>query len=397
MGGATSPAGVVRARLEAMLDRAVATRVPLNGSIAMTHRCNLRCVHCYLGNERWAPPAGELDTAFWHSVVDQVAEAGCMELLITGGEPLVRRDFARVYTRARERGIMVTVFTAATLIDERIADLFADLPPHLVEVSLYGASEETYERVTGIRGSYRRCIEGVDRLLARGVAVGLKSVILRENQHEMSAARKIATERGVSFRVDAALFPRFDGDRSPLDHRVDAAIAVEIEMEDRELLRQTAGHFMETRDVSPEDRLFSCFAGVTGFHVDAHGTLLPCLMVPTHGYDLRRGTFREGWEGLSGFHDQALPAGYGCHDCDMRFLCGSCPAQAGRETGSPHQKADYFCGLGKARLEATSGALGPAAPGSPWQRIDATGLLARVRRPNGDGAGMMGMMGALDK
>jgi radical SAM protein with 4Fe4S-binding SPASM domain len=377
-----------------MLGRAVAARVPLNGSIAMTHRCNLRCVHCYLGNERWAPAAGELDTAFWHSVVDQIAEAGCMELLITGGEPLVRRDFASVYTRARERGVMVTVFTAATLIDDRIADLFAELPPHLVEVSLYGATEETYERVTGIRGSYRRCLEGVDRLLARGVAVGLKSVILKESQHEMSAARKIATDRGVSFRVDSALFPRFDGDRSPLDHRVDPEIAVAIEMEDQNLLRQTAGHFVETRDAAPETSLFSCLAAVTGFHVDAHGTLLPCLMVPTDGYDLRRGTFREGWDGLAGFHHQALPSGYGCHECDVRFLCGSCPAQAGRETGSPHRKADYFCGLGKARLEATSGALGRAVPGSPWQRIDTTALLAKVRRPGGNGASVPG---ALDK
>jgi radical SAM protein with 4Fe4S-binding SPASM domain len=350
----TSPGDAVKARVEAWLDRAVSARVPLNGSVAMTHRCHLRCVHCYLGCERQALPAGgELDTAFWCSVVDQVADAGCLELLMTGGEPLLRPDFALVYERARQRGILVTVFTNGTLIDDRIVRLFEELPPHLVEVTLYGASEETYERVTGVRGSYRRCLDGVDALLGRGVAVGLKSVIMKENQDEMSALRRMAGERGVSFRVDAALFPCRDGDMRPLDHRVQAATAVAIEMEDRDLLDRTAAHFRRTQGVPPEEQLFSCLAGVTGFHVDPLGTLLPCLMVSSHGYDLRNGTFREGWEtAIPRFHEQGLSPDYECHRCEMRFLCGTCPAQAGLETGSPHRKAEYICGLGEARLEA---------------------------------------------
>jgi len=355
----TSPGDVVKTRVEAMLDRAVSQRIPLNGSIAMTHRCHLRCVHCYLGCERQALPAGgELDTAFWCSVVDQVADAGCLDLLITGGEPLLRPDFALVYTRARERGILVTVFTNGTLIDGRIAQLFEELPPQLVEVTLYGASEETYERVTGVRGSYRRCLDGVDALLGRGVTVGLKSVIMTENQDEMPALRRMASERGVSFRVDAALFPCRDGDRHPLDHRIRPADAVAIEMEDEDLLRRTADYFQRMRGLPPEQQLFSCMAGLTGFHVDPLGTLLPCLMVCTHGYDLRQGTFREGWETvIPRFREQGLTPGYECHECEMRFLCGTCPAQAGMETGSPHRKAEYLCRLGEARLNAVKAEL----------------------------------------
>lgn len=362
----TSPGHVVKARLEALLGRAMSTRVPLSGSIAMTHRCHLRCVHCYLGCERQAlPVGGELDTAFWSSVIDQVADAGCLELLITGGEPLLRPDFAQVYTRARQRGILVTVFTNGTLIDDRIVRLFEDLPPELVEVTLYGATEETYERVTGVRGSYRRCIDGVDALLARGVAVGLKSVIMSENRGEMTACRKLATDRGVSFRVDGALFPCRDGDMRPLEHRVTPADAVAVEMEDEGLRHKTAEHFRKTRGLPPEEQLFTCLAGVTGFHVDPTGLLLPCLMVCTHGFDLRQGTFREGWETvIPRFREQSLPPGYECHECELRFLCGSCPAQAGMETGNPHRKAEYMCGLGQARLEAVRETL-TSEPGTP--------------------------------
>jgi radical SAM protein with 4Fe4S-binding SPASM domain len=183
-------------------------------------------------------------------------------------------------------------------------------------------------------------------------------VILAENQNEMSDLRRMASERGVSFRVDAALFPCRDGDRRPLDHRVQAADAVAIEMEDDGLRRRTADYFQRMRGLPPEQQLFSCMAGLTGFHVDPQGTLLPCLMVCTHGYDLRRGTFREGWETvIPRFREQGLTPGYECHECEMRFLCGTCPAQAGMETGSPHRKAEYLCRLGEARLDAVKAEL----------------------------------------
>jgi MoaA/NifB/PqqE/SkfB family radical SAM enzyme len=119
-----------QARLDALGRSAVRHRVPLNGSIAMTHRCHLRCVHCYLGEERFAPPAGgELATPFWLRVLDEAAEAGCLKLLITGGEPLLRADFAAVYEHAIRLGLLVSVFTNGTLVDERVVALFAEWPP----------------------------------------------------------------------------------------------------------------------------------------------------------------------------------------------------------------------------------------------------------------------------
>jgi radical SAM protein with 4Fe4S-binding SPASM domain len=195
----------------------------------------------------------------------------------------------------------------------------------------------------------------VDALLQRGIAVGLKTVVLRENRHEVAAMRAMADERGVGFRIDAALFPCRDGCTSPLDHRIPASDAVELEMQDARLLRETAGHFERQRHLPPEDRLFACMAGVTAFHVDPQGTLLPCLMASTHGFDLRQGGFRAGWQGvLSEFPQQEIPPGYECHRCEKRSLCQVCPAQAAMETGSPHRKAEYLCQLGEARRRAVA-------------------------------------------
>jgi radical SAM protein with 4Fe4S-binding SPASM domain len=359
VGLSPSPDDVVRRAMGALLDRAQAERVPLTGSIAMTHRCHLRCLHCYLGDERRATlEKGELETAFWLSVMDQVADAGCLNLLITGGEPLLRRDFTEIYARAAQRGMLVTVFTNATLVDERIVALFEEMTPEMVEVSLYGASAGVYEGITGVPGSHRRCLAGVDALLARGVSVGLKTVVMRENVHEIAQMRQLAEERRLPFRLDAAIFPCRDGSRAPLDHRIPPEVAIALEMQDETLRRRTVEYFRKTRGIPPENRLFSCAGGLTGFHVDPQGTLLPCLMATTHGFDLRRGSFRAGWDSvLPGFREQLVEPDYHCHECEKRFLCGLCPAQSGMETGDPQRKAEYLCALGEQRWRAVAALL----------------------------------------
>lgn len=345
------PARVTRDQLGSFLSRAAAGRVPISGSIAMTHRCNLRCVHCYLGDERNPESAArELDTSFWLSVVDQIAEAGCLNLLITGGEPLLRNDFAEVYTRAKRRGLLVTVFTNGTRLDETLLRLFSELPPWLVEVSLYGGSKETYDRVTAVPGAWERCLAGVDVLCAAGVRVALKTVILKGNQLEVAAMRRMAEDRGAGFRVDPAVFPCRDGDQSPLEHRIPPAQAVAIEMQDLGRLQGTTEFYERMRGLPSDDRLYSCLAGTTAFHVDPGGMLRPCLMVAGHGFDLRQGSFRSGWEGvLLMFREIEAPQGYECNSCERRFLCGLCPAQTSLETGSPQVKSEYHCALGRER------------------------------------------------
>jgi radical SAM protein with 4Fe4S-binding SPASM domain len=320
----------------------------------MSHRCQLRCVHCYLGEERYIPPvpAGELPTAFWLDVVDQITAAGCLNLLMSGGEVFLRRDFAEVYEYAVRQGLLVTVFTNGNMIDDRAVALFTAWQPLLVEVSLYGATAEVYDRVTKVPGSYARCMRGIDQLLAGGVHVGLKTVILRDNHFEVARMREMAQERGVEFRVDPAIAATFSGDLSPLEQRISAREAVAIEMQDETMLDKAAELWESKRGLKSEERLFQCLAGVTSFHVDPRGTLLPCLMVQDgrNGYDLKAGNFSEGWKTLAAFHEQGITEGYGCHDCDNRFLCGSCPAQSALETGSAHKKSDYYCELGEARL-----------------------------------------------
>jgi hypothetical protein len=130
-------------------------RYPLGGSLEVTERCNLACLHCFInqpaGNRDAA--AGELTLPQVRNVLDQMAGAGCLFLLITGGEALLRPDFREIWSYAKRKGMLVSLFTNGTLVTPRIADFLAEWRPGAVEISC-GATQDTYERVTQVPGSY---------------------------------------------------------------------------------------------------------------------------------------------------------------------------------------------------------------------------------------------------
>ena len=103
----------------------VGGRVPLQGTLETTYRCNLACAHCYVNQPAGSAEerAREIPTERLLDLVDEFVQEGCLELLLTGGEVLVRADFPRVYLHALSRGLLVTIFTNGTLITDRIADL----------------------------------------------------------------------------------------------------------------------------------------------------------------------------------------------------------------------------------------------------------------------------------
>ncbi len=168
-------------------------RIPLSGSIEVTSRCNLRCVHCYISCPMNDPSAisKELNLESLKNIIDQIVDEGCLWLLITGGEPFVRADFLDFYVYARKKGLFITLFTNGTLINNSIADKLAEFGPSLLEITLYGRTEKTFESVTRVPGSYRRCMQGIELLMARGINLGLKTMIITLNKHELWEMKKI--------------------------------------------------------------------------------------------------------------------------------------------------------------------------------------------------------------
>jgi len=284
--------------------------------------------------------------------LDEVTEAGCLFLLITGGEPLLKRNFTEVYRRAKLNGIFVTVFTNGTLVDDRILDLFEELPPLVVEVSLYGATAETFERITRVPGSFKKCVKGIERLVARGLKVRLKTPLMTLNEDEFDQIERLARETyELDFRFDVSLLPTFGGDRDPVTLRVpeEKSVAKQFATEERRV-----GWKNYLRGLEPNngfERLYQCAAGSNSFHIDAYGRLTACMLLKEPAHDLRASGFLDGWTNvLTAVREQTAAPGFPCRRCRLRNLCNYCPAafQLEEQSGKP---PEHYCTLARTRYE----------------------------------------------
>ncbi len=330
-------------------------RLPLEGSLEVTLRCNLRCVHCYLGDFRSGiPDMQELSLAEIRSIIDQVTDAGCLDFLITGGEPFVRPDMLDIYGYAKEKGLLVTIFTNGTLLTPYIADYLADMPPFQAEITLYGASKETYERISGIPGSFERCVRGIDLLLERDISLKLKTMLLTLNHHELEAMQRFSASRGIEFRYDPLINGAHDGGRGPLSYRVDPEKVIEIEMQDPVRSQEMEKFSRRYSKVQVDDKyIYTCGAGRYSFHIDPYGRMSPCITSRARTYDLRKGSFKDGWEQFLP-KERSLPTTRitHCTTCLLRGMCEQCVGRAFTETGDSEEPIDYLCQLTHLRAQA---------------------------------------------
>jgi radical SAM protein with 4Fe4S-binding SPASM domain len=334
-------------------------RLPLDGTIEVTHRCPLTCAHCYnnlpMGDAD--ARAGELTLDEHRRIAEEAAEAGCLWMLYTGGEIFARPDFLEIYSHAKRQGLLVTLFTNGILITPRIADYLAEWRPFSIEITLYGRTRETYERLTGIPGSFDRCMRGIDLLMERGLPLKLKTVAVSINRHEVREMKRFAEELGVAFKFDAMMNPRIDCSQSPLAVRLRPDEVVAFDLEDpvrvgewQELARSQREN---VRAHQATEDVYHCGGGMNAFAIDPYGRMSICVLSHFDTYDLRQGTFREGWDRfLGGVRQRKITRITKCRACDLKAMCSMCPANGELENGDPESPVDFLCHVAHLRAHA---------------------------------------------
>jgi radical SAM protein with 4Fe4S-binding SPASM domain len=350
-------------------DRMKERRAPIAFDLEVTARCNNDCRHCYINL-----PAGdhdarsrELTLAEIERIAGEAVSLGAMWCLLTGGEPLLRDDFFEIYLALKRTGLLVSVFTNACLVSRKHVELFRRYPPRDIEVTMYGASEETYEKVTRRSGSFRAFVRGLDRLLSSGVKVRLKAMALRSNVHELEAIAGFCRRRTKDyFRFDPLLHLRFD--RDPVRNAEieaerlspDEIVAVERADKERFGALQKACNELVLPEMAHAvcSHLFHCGAGMGSFSVSYDGRFRLCssLWHPDTVYDLRQGTLAQAWKehiprvrDLRSSRREFLER---CRVCPIINLCLWCPAHSYLETGEMDTVVEYFCQVAHARAEA---------------------------------------------
>ena len=356
--------------------RIVDDRVPVSASIELTMRCNLHCGHCY------CPPGdrqSELTTSELIQLFDRMAEMGTLFLLMTGGDPLLRKDFPELYRHAKELGLLVTIFTNGTLIDDRIAALFEELPPYLVEISLYGLTRQVYERVVAVSGSFDRCLAGIHRVLAGGHPLALKCPVTRDNSHEIGGIAQLAADLGVDFRYDPVILATMEGRTEPHALRLDPEEIVAFEASDVTKDRAWRSYLREEEQPHIDsEALFSCGAGKNSFHVDPYGNVQVCLMVKNFRHSLRERPLEEiYYEEFPSILAIKRDEASRCGGCSHRAACNNCPGVALWETQDNHSHVDFACQLSEVRARSYRGDLekGGAAKGCGSCASSGSGLV----------------------
>jgi radical SAM protein with 4Fe4S-binding SPASM domain len=349
-----------------LLDKMASKQALVSFDLEVTARCNFACRHCYINL-----PAGdvlaqkmELSLQDIKEIADEAVSLGALWCLITGGEPLLREDFFDIYSYLREKGLLVSVFTNGSLITAHLVKLFKKYPPRDVEVTVYGITRETYEKVTGKAGAYSAFDRGLSLLLENGVAVQLKAMALRSNLHEQEEIARFCRERTRdSFRFDPFLHLRYDGNPKKnmaiKSERLSPEEIVALERADPERRQAIARHcaklHSQKRYSSAYNRLFTCGAGTESCSISYDGIFRLCssLWHPDCTYDLKNGTLSFAWRDLvsrtRAMCSDRMDFLEKCHICPIIDLCMWCPAHAFLETGELDRPVAYFCEVAHAR------------------------------------------------
>ncbi len=345
---------------------------PLSFDIEITARCNNDCRHCYINlpaGDRVAR-ANELTAGEVGLIAEQAVSLGAVWCLVSGGEPLLRPDFSDIYLMLKRKGLLVSVFTNATLVREEHVALFQKYPPRDIEVTVYGISRHTYERVTRKPGSFDRFIRGVNLLLQSGVRLRFKAVAIQSNLAEQRAIAEFCRAHTKDYyRFDPQLHLRFDGDPARnaeiCSERLTPQQIVELESADTERMSSMAEHCgtLINHELAHHscDHLFHCNAGRGSFNVSCDGLfrLCPSLWAEGTTYDLRKGNLADAWHNFAprirDMRSQRKVFLETCRKCALVNLCLWCPAHAHLETGALDGTTPYLCAVAHARAENLRG------------------------------------------
>ncbi|PKM98535.1 MAG: hypothetical protein CVU79_02600 [Elusimicrobia bacterium HGW-Elusimicrobia-3] len=319
------------ARLNALtLDK----NIPISVTVELTRRCPLSCRHCYLPETAGrARPGRELSTAQWEQILRQLARAGGLYLVFTGGEPLLRPDLAELCRFAKSLSFDVRVFSTGLGLTPARAREFRQAGVSAFEISLYGRPE-VHDGLTGLKGSFGGSLAAARLLKAAGVAVKIKVPLMNLNSGQAAFLKRLARKEGCGISFDPVIAPANDGDRAALKYRLSGP-------ELRRALSHLSPSGAEAGPAAPVPGSadawdFLCGAGRNVCAVDPAGTLFPCLQLPVKLGNLARQKFSALWKGsawLKKWRRAGLKDLQDCAGCPDIEFCSRCPGISLLEEG----------------------------------------------------------------
>ena len=340
---------------QAMIRRAKVRKTPINGSLELLPLCNMDCDMCYV---RLSPSEmkekGSRRTADeWLKLAKQMEKAGVLFLLLTGGEPLLYPDFKRLYLELRKMGMILTINTNGTLIDKGWAEFFGKHKPRRINITLYGANEETYSSLCHYPGGFEKTVQGIRILREHDVDVKVSCSITKANYNDVKKIFGIGKELNVPVHIDPYMMPANRERDLPfaMQARISPKEAARISLDTLKLQfsDDTFRQYVEqsvARVNNPNfprgDGHISCLAGNCSFTINWQGEMRPCVVMSEPSVPVFKTGFDAAWKEICA-STQGMIINPKCTKCHLRPLCKVCAAASLLETGSYEGVPEYLC------------------------------------------------------
>lgn len=341
--------------------------IPLSGTFELTPCCNMACKMCYVRKTKEEQEAiSPLRTPEeWIQLGEQAKQAGMLYLLITGGEPFLYPGIREVLTRLHYMGLVISVNTNGTMIDEETIKWLKECPPSRFNITLYGASDETYERLCGNPKGFTQATRAIRLLKEAGFTVKINCSVTPHNVDDLEAIFAFAQEEELVVQATSYMFPPVRRDAA-MTGKNERFTPEEAAYQAAKITALTDGYqnFLERMEknapLSLPDELeedcpqleaegdqIRCRAGKCSFWITWEGNMLPCGIFPNKGadnvFDLG---FQRTWENVrERTREIRLPIK--CKACELRDQCKACAAMVITESGDFHTAPEYRCRMSK--------------------------------------------------
>lgn len=311
--------------------------IPVNATFELTPLCNFNCPMCYvhLSKDEQQRAGKMLSKEQWLDIARQAKELGVIKLTVTGGEALTRPDFWEIWAELNKMGFLISLLSNGYLIDESVIEKFREYgAPYVIKLSIYGASNETYEEFCGVKNGFDRFSRAVDLIKEAGIPLKVTSTVVKENQKDFQLLYKFAAEKKINFQHTIAVAKSGRGTSTHPD-----SSRFFLSDFDNELTVESLEKMKRPKLPTPYT---ICGQYRKAFWMGWDGTMLGCSFARNPGVSVLDKTLEEAWHQLVALQD-AVKEPPECEDCKYFEFCRKCPGVLSAESGSPEKVSKGYC------------------------------------------------------
>lgn len=340
-----------------LLAKSASVYSPANGSIELLPLCNMNCDMCYvhLTKKQLDEAGGRIHTGKeWLEIGKQMVENGTLFLLLTGGEPLLHPDFKEIYLGLKKMGIIITINTNATLIDESWIEFFKQHKPRRINITLYGSSNETYERLCHYKNGFDKVINAIKLLQEADIPFKVGFSLARNNQEDAGKVLTLMREMDIPTTFDTYMLPATRERKLPYNEQarlgpVEAALTFAHNLDcldtEENVEEYVDKQLKMVEDFVPGEEhegVMQCMAGRCSYTVNWQGEMHPCVILTSPSANVFEVGFKGAWDVIKdGCSKVRLYSG--CSVCKLSPICRTCAASHLLESGSYSGKPEYMC------------------------------------------------------